>query len=176
LLLAIFSVNSYAGNFLLDVQIGSGDIKIDASEGGSIRTRSFDTVGGSIYGGYMFDNNIFTKVGFGRQSSDDIFGISDSATVKTYEALVGYAFDFDRFFLRPQVGVAHWRLEFKEGIFFNPGDEERINKSGDELVLLVDAGYTFTERLGLRLSHKIIRSDVGRYSASTVGLNIRFRY
>jgi hypothetical protein len=166
---------SRAGNFLLNAQIGSGKVRLDSSVGGSIRTREFDTVGGSIYGGYIFDNKMFTKIGFGRQTSEDLFGIADTAELKTYEALVGYSIDFNRFFIRPQIGATHWRLKFEEGFFLNPGDEESVKKSGDDLLLLVDVGYSFTDRIGMRLSYKTIKSDIGRYSSSTVGLNIRFR-
>jgi hypothetical protein len=174
LLLMTVAGYSHAGNFLLNAQIGSGKVRLNSSVSDSIRTTEFDTVGGSIYGGYIFDNKLFTKVGFGRQTSEDLFGISDTAVLKTYEALVGYSIDFNRFYVRPQIGAGHWRLNFDEGFFLNPGDEESIKKSGDDLLLLMDVGYDFTDRIGMRLSYKTIKSDIGRYSSSTVGLNIRF--
>jgi hypothetical protein len=175
ILLGCFASKLHAGNFLLDFQMGSGDIKIDAGKGLSIRTTGFDTVGGSVYGGYRFDNNIFTRIGVGYQRSEDIFGIADSAKLTTYEALIGYSFNLENFFIRPQVGAAHWRLKLKEGIFLNPGDEERVEDSGEDYILLLDLGYAFTDRLGMRLSYKTIDSEIGRYSSSTVGLNLRFR-
>ncbi|PCJ14586.1 MAG: hypothetical protein COB04_14945 [Gammaproteobacteria bacterium] len=159
-------------NWYILAESGGGQIGVnnDFDSGRDVDV-SVVNFGGAV--GYRFESNVVAQVGFEISVSPDLFGSFDSYSLGRIDPVVGYAFDFGRLSVIPQLGVSAWYFSVKEGAFLNPGEEETFGDEGQDIFGRLNVEYLFSRDIGGYISFQNSSYDFGRSKSINLGLKLK---
>jgi len=168
-------LSSYAGDFYVTPGIGRGDVKVKSEYSFSGRKQSNNDFGFGASVGYEFDSNLLVESNFYRSETDSIFSAFDSYRFSQTRFLLGYAFDVNPYFrIIPKIGYSSWDLDGEEGIFLNPGDEERSNVDGNTSFAQVDFEFPIKDWFSINASYTNTNFDFGKAQSINAGVKFTF--
>lgn len=172
--LLLFSSSCFSDAIRMGFGAGGGGVDVSSGFNGDDNYAASGSISTSLYLGYMLNNAIVIDLAYGEITDDIVLGAVDNIHFKTYEALLGYRFYFEKFYLEPKLGYAKWNVELEEGAFLNSGPEQKIEESGSDPLVALVAGYKFLPVFGMSISYKYI--DFGYGSADSVYLGFDFEF
>lgn len=168
------SANALAGSVMLDINAGIASAEISDADVYGNTAGDHDGVSWNAYVGYQFDAGLYSELGVGHYSADLLEGLLDTVDIKTVEAVVGYTFKWNSFFLRPAAGVTHWDVSVEEGDFFGAGSGFSAEEDGVDASLSIAAGYKFNDTFGVSLGYWMLDVPFGSLDATYLALNFNF--
>jgi hypothetical protein len=174
-LLLFVTLSSYAGDFYVTPGIGRGEIKVkpEYSFSGQKQTNNNFGLGAAV--GYEFDSNVLVESHFYRSETDSIFSAFDSYRFSQTRFLIGYAFDVNlKFRIIPKIGYSQWDLDGEEGMFLNPGDEERSSIDGNTSFAQIDFEFPIRDWFSINTSYTNTNFDFGKVQTIHAGVKFKF--
>ena len=172
--LLLFSGSCFSDAIRMGFGVGRGDVDVSAGFNGDNNYTEDGSLSASVYLGYILNNTIVVDLVYGEMTNDILLGAADNIHLDTYEALLGYRFYFEKFYLEPKLGYAKWNFELEEGTFLNSGPEEKIKESGSDPLVALVAGYRFTSVFNMSMSYKYLDFEYGDADFVHLGFNFEF--
>lgn len=167
--LLLLSTNNYAETVYLSPQVGLGRTKVDGQYTFDGSNDTSGRIENSATIGLRLLSNVVIEATYVAGSGLSFFGATDSFDLRQSQLLLGYAFPVgNRSYITPKVGVAHWKLEGKEGAFLNPGPERSSSLTGSDTVYAFEWERTVTRFFSLGINSNYISAEFGN------AISIRF--
>jgi len=128
-------------------------------------------LGGAV--GYRFDSNVVVQVGFVVSFNPGLFSESDRYSLERVDSVVGYAFDFGRLSVVPQLGVSAWDFSLDEGAFLNSGDAEMLRDQGKDIFGRLNVEYLFFKGIASYMNLQHASYDFGKSTSVNLGLKLK---
>ena len=172
--LLLFSGSCFSDAIRMGFGVGRGNVDVSSRFNGGDNYADDVSLSASAYLGYILNNNIVIDLVYGEMSDDIYFGVFEDIHLDTYEALLGYRFNFEKFYLEPKLGYAKWDFELEESDFLNSGSEQKIKESGSDPLVALVAGYRFTSVFGMSMSYKYLDFEYGNADSVHLGFDFEF--
>lgn len=132
--------------------------------------------GFNIKGGYRSASNVVIEAATGYSENLSALGsVFDNYELSRTQVALGYTFGSDDWFrVEPKIGLNHWRLQAKEGIFFNPGPEDNLTSKGTDVFTEVNLQMMFNHLVGMDLAWSYSGTDFGNARSFRVGVRFEF--
>lgn len=176
-MLCIMSTGACAEGVFIDLHAGWSDADFSEpvfSNGDGIGIGGDDAIlVGGLFAGYEWSNNVFVQAGIEGYQNLTVVFLTDSLELSAFKTSVGYYLPGNsKFRVRGNLGLNFWKLDARESLVFNPGDEERRSLDGTDLFAEVGAEYRFNNALRAGLALSYTDFDVG--SATALKLTFKF--
>lgn len=165
----------HAGTTLLMPEIGGSEVRLDGDYWFSDSAKRDSGVVQGVMAGYRFDTNIVLAAKLDFHEGDLFFGAFDSFKLRERGILVGYSFPIaPRFRLTPAVGISYWNLDSREGMLFNPGEEESLDFRGRDVYGRINFEIPVGELVTLNLAYSYGDYDFGQLETTRFGVMFTF--
>jgi|GEM_PF-2506407 len=170
----IHTLSASAQNYGTFVGLSVGQTRVNLEQPLENDRDSLGAVGSGVTIGHVFDSNIVTRLNVSAAFNFSLFGTFDRVDLSHLDASIGYQKKWDRFSLTPKIGFTRYYYKAEEGIFLNPGEEDRAEEDGSTFFWGLSAGYALSSRFTMALVHKNVNTDFGDYQLNHIDFLVNF--
>jgi hypothetical protein len=165
-----------AGDMLVGVGFGSGDVNFDADILAANNSISDDDLVAEFWVGYRFDSKVILEGGASQGLSIDFFLPGDSFSIQDVRVLSGYVFELgERFEFLPELGVSFWDIDTEdfENAFFGSTRTD-VDDSGTDLMWRISGSVRVAMRARFYAAYSEADYDFGEATRLNLGIKWQF--